>query len=97
MATGTCYPEYPHSIFVRPRRVITIHGTLAKQLGVYLGDLYDVDPKAVERRVIGCRFDAWGKMQQTKDADGLDMITGHAFMPDTETPRRDATFVKVRN
>jgi hypothetical protein len=96
MANGTHYPEYPHSIFVRPRRVVTVDGALARQLGAYIGAMYDVDPKAVERRVKGHRFDAWGKMQQTTGADALDMITGYALMPDTETPRRDATFVKVK-
>lgn len=56
--------------------------------------MYDADAKEIERRLKGYELNAWGKMQQTSDTAGLDMITGHAFMPDTETPRRNATFVK---
>lgn len=95
MAKGTRYPAYPHSIFVRPRRAITVNSSLAKQLGAYLGDMYDVDSKAVERRIRGRVFDVWGKMQKTTESDGLDIITGYSLMPDTLAPRRDATFVKV--
>jgi hypothetical protein len=94
-ATGSHYPAYPHTIFVRPHRVITINTPLAKQIGTYLGNLYNVDPKVVERCIMGQKFDAWGKMQQTIKGEGLDIISGHAFLPDTETPRRDATYVKV--
>jgi hypothetical protein len=97
MATGTRYAAYPDSIFVRPRRVITVDGALARQLGAYIGDMYDVDSKAVERRVKDRRLDAWGKMQQTTEGEGLDIITGHSLMPDTETARRDASFVKVKH
>lgn len=95
MANGRRYPAYQNSIFVRPRRMITVDGALAKKLGAYIGEMYDVDPKAVQHRVKGRRFDVWGKMQQTTEADGLDIVTGHSLMPDTETSRRDATFVKV--
>jgi hypothetical protein len=96
IATSTRYPEYPHSVFVRPRRIITVNGPLAKQLGAYIGDMYDINPKDVERRIKGRGFNAWGKMQKILGHDGLDIITGHSLMPDTETLRRDATFVKVR-
>jgi hypothetical protein len=95
IARGTRYPAYPHSIFVQPRRIVTIIPSLAKLLGTYLGGMYDMNAKAVERRIKGLEFDAWGKMQQIGGSDGLDMISGHTFMPDTETSRRDTTFVKV--
>ncbi|CAE7076308.1 unnamed protein product [Rhizoctonia solani] len=94
IARGVHYPEYPDSVFVRPRRTITVNVTLSQELGTYIGNLYEVDSKAIERRVKGRNFDAWGKMQQTTNVDKPEMITGHSFMPDTETPRRDATFVK---
>jgi hypothetical protein len=95
MAKGMRYPEYPHCIFVRPHRVITVNAALTKQLAYYIGNLYDVNAKDVERHIKGHVFITWGKMQQTSDSAGLDMITGHTLMPDTETPCRDATFVKV--
>ncbi|KAH7338737.1 hypothetical protein B0J17DRAFT_717186 [Rhizoctonia solani] len=94
IAKGTRYPVYPSNIFVRPRRVITVQPALAKLLGAYIGDLYDVDSKAVERRVKGYELEAWGKMQQINGLEALDTVTGHAYMPDTETPRRNATFIK---
>ncbi|KAG8709714.1 hypothetical protein FRC11_005274 [Ceratobasidium sp. 423] len=33
-------------------------------------------------------------MQQTTEQEGLDTINGYSLMPDTETPCRDATYVK---
>jgi hypothetical protein len=95
MAKGVRYPNYPHSIFVHPHWVITINNALAKQLGVYLSKMYDVDAQVVERRVRNHNFDVWGKMQQVRDSEGLDMISGYSLLSDTLTPRRDTTFVKV--
>ncbi|KAG8686560.1 hypothetical protein FRC11_008766, partial [Ceratobasidium sp. 423] len=60
----------------------------------YLGTLYDTDAKEIERHVKAQELDVWGKMQQTTEEEGLDMINGYSFMPDTETPRHDATYVK---
>jgi hypothetical protein len=94
-AKGVRYPGYPHSIFVRPRRVISADGPLARQLGAYLANLYDVDAKLVERRIRGHEFDVWGKMQLTIQSEGLDMITGYSLLPDSLAPCRDSTFVKV--
>jgi hypothetical protein len=95
LAKGTCYSAYPASIFVRPRCVIMLNSSLARQLGSYIGEMYDVDSKAVERHIKGRKFNVWAKMQLTCDMNGLKMVTGHAFMPDTETPRRDTTYIKV--
>ncbi|CUA76247.1 RNA-directed RNA polymerase L [Rhizoctonia solani] len=94
MATGTRYPEYPRCIFVRPHRSLTATNSLAKHIGKYLGALYGVNPTDIERRTRGLELDVWGKMQQTTDMEGLDTINGYSLMPDTETPRRDATYIK---
>lgn len=94
-ASGTRYPGYPHSVFVRPKRVFVLDPSLTKQVTAYIGDLLDINPKAVEQRIKGREFVRWGKMQQTLESEGADMVSGFAMMPDTETPRRDATFVKV--
>ncbi|KAG8756115.1 hypothetical protein FRC11_005538, partial [Ceratobasidium sp. 423] len=93
-ARGESYPEYPHAIFVQPSHVITVNAPLAKQLGAYIGDMYGVDPKTTASQIKGRWLSAWGKMQQMANKDGLEMIMGHALMPDTETPHRNATFVK---
>ncbi|KAG8695991.1 hypothetical protein FRC11_001058, partial [Ceratobasidium sp. 423] len=93
-ARGESYPEYPHAIFVQPSHVITVNAPLAKQLGAYIGDMYSVDPKTTASQIKGRQLSTWGKMQQTANKDGLEMIMGHALMPDTETPHHNATFVK---
>ncbi|KAG8686434.1 hypothetical protein FRC11_008958, partial [Ceratobasidium sp. 423] len=93
-ARGESYPKYPHAIFVQPSRVITVNAPLTKQLGVYIGDMYGVDPKTTVSQIKGRWLSAWGKMQQTANKDGLEMITGHALMPGTETPHCNTTFVK---
>jgi hypothetical protein len=74
---------------------VTINSGLAKLLGTYLAGTYDADSKAIECCIKGLKFDAWGKMQQIGNSEGLDMITGYVFMLDVETQGRDTTFVKV--
>ncbi|EUC56560.1 transposase family Tnp2 protein [Rhizoctonia solani AG-3 Rhs1AP] len=94
IAQGTRYPEYPGCVFVRPHRSMDATNSLAKQIATYLGALYDIDPKAIEERTRGRMLDVWGKMQQTTETEGRDTIRGYAYTPDTETPRRDSTYVK---
>lgn len=93
--TGTRYPGYPDLVFVRPKRTFRLDPMLTKQVGAYIGDLLDVDRKIVERQIKNHDFIRWGKMQQTMEDEAGDMISGFSMMPDTETPRRDTTFVKV--
>ncbi|KAG8759151.1 hypothetical protein FRC11_002437 [Ceratobasidium sp. 423] len=70
------------------------NNSLAKQIGSYLGTLYDTDAKEIEQHVKAQELDVWGKMQQTMEEERLDMINGYLFMPDMETPHHDATYVK---
>ncbi|KAG8754059.1 hypothetical protein FRC11_006882 [Ceratobasidium sp. 423] len=95
LAKGTHYPEYPDSIFVRLHCSVIANNSLAKQIGSHLSALHDTDAKEIEGHVKGQELDVWGKMQQTMEEEGLDMINGYLLMLDMETPCWDATYVKV--
>lgn len=97
ITNGTHYPGYSDLVFVWPKRVFRLDAGLTKKVPAYIGDLLGVDRKYVEQQIKHHEFLRWGKMQQTMEAQPGDMVSGFAMMPDTETPWRNATFVKVNS
>jgi hypothetical protein len=94
IATGSQYQGYPNSVFVRPRRHGPLELSILKTLAEYLGPVVDAETQMVYHKLKNRSFEQWGKLQLI-GGDGGDMIRGRAFMSDSETPRRDASYVKV--
>ncbi|KAG9084992.1 hypothetical protein FRC06_003777 [Ceratobasidium sp. 370] len=107
VATGSRYEGYPNLVFVRARRVKTLHRTVINKVANHLALLFGLEERVVRDALDGRQFETWARMQQTEPAKpwrqagqgeetGGDLIRARAYLENSEQGGRDASYVKFQ-